>query len=182
MADIAIKYRNYLLGIFLGGAMVFLYLIETLHNGGFVESTKWLFMPIGIFVFTFFKVNLPKLKKAFWPGSKYKAWFYCLMVYALTLFMSWPYYLAANAIVSSNEIQLISGKVVDKFTAGSKSKSFNVTVKDTSTFKEFDLTVGKEIFESLDEDDTYSECFYKGSLGVLYRWRNAPLTSCLSRS
>ncbi|MHA7002137.1 hypothetical protein [Aeromonas sp. R9-1] len=178
MVDLAIKYRNYLLGIYIGGAMLFLLLLETLHNGGFVESIKWLFIPIGIFIFAFFKVNLSKLKKVLWPNSRYKPWLYCVLVYVLTLFMSCPYIIAANAIAANSDVKLVSGVVVNKFISGSKSNSFNVTVKDSSTTKEFDLTVGEEKFKHLKLGDSYSECFYVGRFGILYRWRNTPLTSC----
>lgn len=178
MADLAIKYRNYLLGIYIGGAILFLYLLETLHNGGFVESIKWLFIPIGILVVVFFKVNLSKLKKVLWPNSKYKPWLYCILVYVITLFMSWPYFIGANAIIANPDVKIVSGVVINKFISGSKSKSFNVTVKETPTTKEFDLTVGKEKFTHLKVGDSYSECFYVGRFGILYRWHNTLLTSC----
>ncbi|MCF2950417.1 hypothetical protein L0668_20070 [Paraglaciecola aquimarina] len=180
MSHILIKYRNYLLGVFIGVAMLFLYLFETIHNGGFYESTKTLFIPVGIMIFAFFKVNLYKLRTLFWPDNKWKPWLYCVMVYLVTMLMVWPYYVATNVLLSSNKSQLISGDILKKFKSGSKSTSFNVTVKDELTLVEYDLTVGENKFEQLEIGANYSECFHVGGFGILYRWRNVPLTSCSS--
>ncbi len=178
MSYFLIKYRNYLLGIFIGVAILFLYLFETTRNGGFYESTKTLFIPIGIIIFAFFKANLHRLNELLWSNSKWKPWLYCVAVYLVTMLMIWPYYVAANVFLSNNQSQLISGVVLKKFKSGSNPTSFNVTVKDEFTSNEYDLNVGIAKFEQLDVGINYSECFYIGGFGILYRWRNIPLTSC----
>lgn len=102
------------------------------------------------------------------------------MVYLVTMLMVWPYYVATNVLLSENKLQLISGTILRKFDAGSKGTSFNVTIKDKITAVEYDLTVGKAKFDRLRVGTNYSECFYVGGFGILYRWRNVPLASCLN--
>ena len=50
-------------------------------------------------------------------------------------------------------------------------------IRDRLTSVEYDLTVGKAKFDQLAIGTVYSECFYVGGFGILYRWRNVPLTT-----
>lgn len=178
MSDALIKYRNFLLGILIAGAMFSLYFIETLHNGGFAQSSKYLSIPIAILTFLFFKINLEKLKQKLWPNSRFKPWLYCLAVYLVTMLMVWPNYVAINAITGSGKTQVIAGDIVRKFTSGSKSRSYNVAVLDDRTNTEIELTIGKVKYEVVQVGDEYSECFYVGSFEILYRWRDSPVEGC----
>jgi len=180
------KYKEPLFYFYGIVSVFFLVLIETTHNGGFFEAMRFLFIPIGIVVFGFFRINTKQINRLFIPRSKFKPWFYCLITYVGILFFSWPYFLAGNAIFSNYDAYGVYGKVIGTSTmrtnngtkGANSSKSYLALVKEKKTSKTIRLQINEAEYKKLKKGDLYSECFYKGGFGVLFKWRFTTFTNC----
>ena len=91
-----------------------------------------------------------------------------------------------GTIEYSKEDKLLYGKVIGTSTmrtnngtkGASSSKSYLALVKEKKTSKTIRLQINEAEYKKLKKGDIYSECFYKGGFGVLFKWRFTTLTNC----
>jgi len=183
MVKLIIKNINYILGFYMGFSMLFLLLIESTNtNDLFLDGFKFLFIPIGILLFSFFIINFKQVYRAFGATSKSTFWIYCFGIYILLLLMTGPYLLAVNAALSNYEVHKISGLVIDKSKSRSGGKYTStehiLVIKDETTSKSHRLQTTENQYKKINKGDYYSECFYIGRLNTLFKWRFISLKNC----
>lgn len=157
---------------FMAISIAFFVGIETTFNGGFSVSAKYLSVPLAVGVILFVKININKIK-VYAPWSDLNIWlFSILLFYPLILLMSWPYVLATNALLSSDEVIELGGRVDEKFiTKGKNGSSYHLRTVDENTLDKAELNVSKGEYENIMEGDIYYHQFFKGAFGIPWHWR-----------
>lgn len=173
-----VRHAIALLFLFMGGALLFLFTIETTFNGGFALSVKVLWLPLAIVVFGFMYVNVEVLQAR--GRRPWHVWVMAMLLYPMTLLFAWPYVLAVNALLPTRGRIEFSGPIVGKFVSGGRYTSFHVRIQDVGSGQSVELNVGSREYARLRVGAVYSSCFEHGRLGIPFRWRFAQIPSpCL---
>lgn len=167
-----IRFGGGLFAAHLLGAIGLLVAIETPFNEAVAESAAWMATPILLLSVAFTKARFIAIHQR--TGySSLKIWLYTILTAGILTMMSWPYVLLANATVSAGTPVVLGGQVVDKFEAGSRSRSFVLVTRPAHSAETVKLTVSEAEYESTRIGSWYSRCFLLGPLNFAYRWRHA---------
>src|ERR1700674_49894 len=171
MLHLLSRYANWIFFGYMGGAVVFLLLIESVFNGGFAQTIRWLWLPLAVLIFGFTWLN----RHSFYAnsGSRSQLWLLAVIFYSVALFLSWPYVMGLNATTASGNTMSFRGPVVKKWIhhSGRYGDSCQVDLQDTRSAETITLTVSPTRYASLSVGDVTSEDFLRGGLGIPFRWR-----------
>jgi hypothetical protein len=171
MLHVLYRYANWIFFCYMGGAAVFLLLIESVFNGGFAQSIKWLWLPLAVLIFGFTWLNRYLFHAN--SGSSRQSWLFAFILYPVVLLLSWPYVMALNAATASGDTMTYRGPVVQKRIDHSRryGDSYQIELQDTRSTEIITLTVPPARYSSLSVGDVTTEEFLRGGLGILFRWR-----------
>ena len=98
--------------------------------------------------------------------------FYLVFVLILSCCIAGGTFLFINASLGKRSILRIDGLIERKWwTSSSKSRTYYLGLRDTSTGNYYEFRVRKNIYEQIGETgDRVSKEFRRGSLGVIYRF------------
>ena len=153
--------------------VVLLMAIETPRNEAFSESMKWMFVPITLLCMAFTLKYIERIRiQTGWKA--FRIWFFTFLMVGILTFFSWPYVLLFNVLtVNSPATPVeIGGRVEHKFESGTnKSRSFVLVTRSERLGRTISLKVPKAKYQITEIGDSYSECFFVGSLGFFFRFR-----------
>lgn len=164
-----VRFGNALFLAYVGGSLLFLFLLESIYNGGFSVAVKLLWIPLAVVTFGFtwwYRCDLYHLAR-----GRVGVWVTASLTYSIVLLMSWPYVMACNAMTSSGRSIVYSGQVISKFISGARTKSHQIVITDRSSNEPITLTVSPYDFATLSVGDSIHKSFHVGGLGIPYRWR-----------
>jgi hypothetical protein len=151
--------------------------IETPFNDGFVESIMWSFLPILMLCAAFTRQYMNPLQ-ILSRRSVANIWFWTFLMAGGLALISWPYALLVNATFGESQEVEIGGFVEDKLTSGKRSPSVLV-IRSERLKQTVKLQVPKARYDAIRVGERHTECFFVGSLGFYYRWRdNDKSTHC----
>lgn len=145
----------------MGVSIVFLLRIESVFNGGFHDTVKALWLPVGLLVFGF----------TWLFGSRWQEWIIAAFLYPTLLLMSWPYVMVANALTSTGETVTYNGAITDMWITASRFPSYQIVFLDQETQEEVILPVSRLDYDELSLGDRVQSTFSVGGLGIPFRWR-----------
>jgi hypothetical protein len=150
-------------------SLYFFIVIRTTFNGGFgvIISKSWLPLAILEIIISFL------FRKYFYPFNRATKdyWIFLLCCYPGLLLSTWGFGLGINAFTSSGDVIVFQGQVVERQIRTSKGTSYYIRLIDKQTNKEVDFLVDLETYNSTSIGGIYREQFYKGGLGVPFKWR-----------
>jgi hypothetical protein len=98
-------------------------------------------------------------------------WLYALILYMVVLMISIGYGFTINAFTGSGEIINFEGEIIEKKISMYKGgKTYYIIIIDNKTKSIEEFNVRHDTFNNLLVGNTYKEQYYKGGLGIPYRW------------
>ena len=156
MARFIHRYGTALFFAYMVVGLLFLLLIESVFNGGFWQSTKWLSLPVAGAIFGFTWVNREFLYRQ--TRSRHEPWVTSLLLYPLAVLFIWPYVMALNAATAMGDVITYSGPIVQKWIqhSGRGGATCQIDVGDTRSAQTVTVTVPREKYASLSEGDVFT--------------------------
>lgn len=169
MNDIIYRYRNILFFTYIGLSAFFLMRLESIFNGGFYYSVRILWLPLAIIIFGYTWLH----RNFFYSVNRNKitTWALVIMLYGLSLLMTWPYVMAVNAFTGDGDEIVYEGPIEKKWISKGKRLTYHLVIRDQKTMEIVTLNCGKNFYNSVSEGNFITEHFYMGGLGFPYRWK-----------
>ncbi len=169
MNHLLYRYRNVLFFTYLGFSVFFLLKLDSVFNGGFYYSVRLLWLPLAIVIFGYTWLNRTFLYSV--NANKIITWVLAVMLYALSLLMTWPYVMAVNALTSNGDEIVYQGPIEKKWISKGKQWSYHLVIRDQQSMKKITVNCSKKRYYSLSEGDVIVERFYIGGLDFPFRWK-----------
>ncbi|MFO6418600.1 hypothetical protein ACLBKS_00180 [Hylemonella sp. W303a] len=99
--------------------------------------------------------------------------FVAFVMAVVIAFMSWPYVLLINAAFGTQESIDVGGRVIAKHEIRGKGNtvSYILDMQPASLEGPLSMSVARETYRRVKVGEHHSRCFYRGGLGLAYRWR-----------
>lgn len=150
------------------GGVIWHILIESVFNGGFDESVRWLWLPWLVLVIGYLVRYRRWLRERF-GGETWKAIGTAAVMYPILVLMSWPYVMAVNAVRDVGLIEY-DGRVEKKWISEGRVREHMLEIRDSGT-AQATVPVGQDLYESA-QVGQFAHCTYwQGAFGIPYRWR-----------
>ena len=170
MARFVWRFGSFLLLIYLAGGGVFLWLIESVWNGGFSFSAKILWLPLAVLIFGFTWANRRFFRTAMRSG--FKPWLMAALLYPIALLMSWPYVMALNAATARGDTVVYKGPIERKWIHSNRSRdTCEVDLRNTQSAEVITVSVSHQTYASLSVGEMAEVTFMRGGFGIPYQWR-----------
>ncbi len=162
-----------LLMFFMAVGVALLLVIKTTFNGGFYITMQYVTVPWVLIIFGFTAVKTRRES-----NLKRQAWFLAIIMYALAVFFSYPYFLALNSIGMQDEIVAYSGPITDIHKSSSGKYPSTITIRDIYTNEFVEFHVNHTQVDQLYLGASYKSCFYRGRFDIPFVWRFSAPPKC----
>ncbi|MBX9404000.1 hypothetical protein K4L06_22105 [Lysobacter sp. BMK333-48F3] len=160
------------MGVYIVASIAWLVAIESTLNGGFYESVAWLWLPLLAIVAAYawcYRHWLTQRLRRRWKVVGYAA-----MTCGLLLLMSWPYWMAANALVDRGEM-VLHGPLTKKYIAGARYRANALEFRDLATGQIASVPVSPQLYHAASPGAQVRCVFRRGWFGIAYRWRKSSI-------
>ena len=170
MDDLIYRYRNILSFVYIGISVFLLMTLDSTFNGGFNYSIRILCVPLAVIIFGYTWLNRRFLYRV--NNNKVITWVVAILIYVLSLGMTWPYVMAINAFTGNGEKIIYAGPIERKWSSkGRYYWSYHIGIRNENTSEIVTLNCSKKFYDSVSEGVYISDQYYMGGLGLPYRWK-----------
>lgn len=158
----------FLVYILIGVAPTFMY--DTILNESFIWAFKYLSIPFFVICFYVYLFLVPEYRR---KSGIVKGVLWTSTITAMLLLISGGYVMGLNAMIGVPEEVTLTGKVVklDTYKSTKGGMSYYVYIQSDITNERRKLDVSKSHYGSVRVGDQFSEMWFRGSLGLLYKER-----------
>lgn len=169
LAQIVIRYRYRILAVY---ALCLAMSTITIQTGpgsmGFEMAWRCFSVPIVLFVFGLLYYGKEDFAELM--DSSVIPWVHGLLIYCPGLLLiGWRFLLIVNAIHHAPQPLVYEGPEIQKY-YGDRSDPYRIRLQNRATDEPVTLSVYRSTFDATNVGDRYCESYYKGILGISYRW------------